>query len=1185
MVTRIESGLAVLQSNRPEDLRQLLVSRLAQAPLAPLEDEIILVQSGGIGRWLQLGMAASVGQEELAGGLGISASVRTLLPARFLWEAYRHVLGERRLPEHSLFDADRLRWLIYRLLSSLVGRRGFEPVARYLEVEPGDAGRRFQLAGRIADLFETYQFFRADWLLDWEAGHDRLRLPGQATAPLPAEQAWQPVLWRALIEQAGEAGGQHRARLHADFVAALERPGQSFPDLPRRVSVFGISSLPEQSLRALAALATRLEVLVFVHNPCRYFWGNLVEARDDYRRWNRRHLLKTGMPDRPLAETEISDWGNPLLASWGKQGRDFIGLLDQMDRPEDYRHWFDDRIDVFSDFVGSARSRLLGQLQQTILDLEASPSPDQRSAIDQDDDSIVFTIAHSRQREVEILHDHLLAAFENEPTLQPRDVIVMVPDIEEYAPHVEAVFGQFAGLNGRAPTDQRHIPYSIADRSDRAGSSLLRVVELLLDLPRWRFTAAEVLDLLRQPAVGARFGVQDADLDLLERWLSQAGVRWGLDSTHRDALLGMDGAFEQNSWRFGLDRMMLGYASGSPIEHAGILAFDEVTTADAYLIAQTAGIVEQLRHWRAVLETPVTPIEWETRLHALVDDFLAPGDEEDAMARHHFDEAVTELLGGMAQAGLDEPIPLEVVREALLAGLDQHGASSRFLAGRVNFCTLLPMRAIPFRRVCLLGMNDSEYPRTRKPVDFDLMEAHRRAGDRSRREDDRYLFLEALLSAREQLYVSWIGRSIRDNAVIPPSVLVGQLRDAITAGWILEASSAEATALADHLTTSHPLQPFSREYFRPGQSRLGTYAREWAQAWDPTEGADTAPTATVTRLALQWPQQPVRLRELARFMRRPASVLLQQRLRTRLLRADDIGIVATDEPLELSGLERWQLLDELLSWVVGASSSADVMPQLQRHLRQVRLAGRLPPGATGRAMAGEALEQVDEIARRYFRALDQAGPPADDLAIEWQANLRLGTEEGRVRLEDRLTGLRADPASGLVRIGLMAGKLGTQSSPAWDKLAGFWPEHLATCAAGQTVRTVLIGRDQTLTLQPVAPDQAGAWLERLVEVWLIAQTRALPVAPMASCVYLKACLRHHGKPDGPWLEKALEEASRAYGGNRFASGDLDKDPSLARLYPDFETLIGSDNGESFRHWSERLYGSMVQAFIAPDQRP
>jgi exodeoxyribonuclease V gamma subunit len=1182
MMTRIESGLAVLQSNRPEDLRQLLVSRLAQAPLAPLEEEIILVQSGGIGRWLQLGMAASVDQDPIAGGLGISASVRTLLPARFLWEAYRRVLGEDRLPEHSLFDADRLRWLIFRLLRSLAARPGFEPVARYLAVEAADDRRRFQLAARIADLFEAYQFFRADWLLDWEAGRDRLRLGGGATAPLPPEQDWQPALWRALIEQAAAGGGQHRARLHADFVAALENPGEAFPGLPRRVCVFGISSLPEQSLRALAALATRIEVLIFVHNPCRYFWGNLVEARDDYRRWNQRHPLKTGMPDRPLAQTEVSDWGNPLLASWGKQGRDFIGLLDQMDRPQDYRHWFDDRIDLFSDFAGPGQACLLSQLQQGILDLD--PPPERRRSIGLDDDSILFTTAHGRQREVEILHDHLLAAFEKDASLQPRDVIVMVPDIEAYAPHVEAVFGQFAGIDGLASMDERHIPYSIADRNDQVASSLLRIVEVLLGLPQWRFTAAEVLDLLRQPGVRARFGLQDSELDLAERWLDQAGVRWGLDSAHRDALLEMDGAFEQNSWRFGLDRMMLGYASGSPVEHAGILAFDEVGAGEAPLVAQLAGFIEQLRHWKAVLGTAATPVEWEARLRNLIDAFLMPEGDEEAMAGYRFDEALTGLFDGMHQAGLDEPIGIEVVRDALLASLDTHGPSSRFLAGRVNFCTLLPMRAIPFRRVCLMGMNDGEYPRTRKPVDFDLMESHRRPGDRSRREDDRYLFLEAVLSAREQLYVSWVGRSIRDNAMIPPSVLVGQLRDAITTGWTLETAGPDQAALVEHLTTVHPLQPFSREYFRPGQQRLGTYAREWGQVWHWTERTTEQPADPAPSLALQWPQQPIALAELARFYRRPASVLLQQRLQIRLVRADDVEVIATDEPLELNGLERWQLLDELLARVPEATAPGELVARLEQHLHQVRLAGRLTPGGAGDAIAAEALEQVAEIAQRYFHEMDRTGSPLGDLAVEWEADLRAAEGQGRVRIEDRLKNLRHDSESGLVRIDLLAGKLGTATSPAWDKLAGFWPAHLAACAAGRPVRTVLIGRDKTLSLAPVMPELASDWLRRLVEVWLIAQTRPIPVAPMASCVYLNARLRHPEAPDGPWLEKALEDASRVFSGNRFAFGDLDKDPSLARFYPDFEALRNSDSGDGFRFWSERLYGPMVEAFIARDRR-
>ncbi len=314
--TTLPAGLAVVYSNRPENLRSVVVEHLRKFPLAPLEDEVVLVQSFGIGRWLQLAMAETAGGEGLGGGLGISASVRFELPAQFIWSAYRTVLKDQDLPEQSLFDANRLRWLIFRLIEDEARKPGFEPIRHFLDADRADPRRRFQLADALAELFEAYQFYRADWLADWEAGKDRISTGRQRFESLDAEQVWQPNLWRTLVEAGGAAASSHRARLHQDFIAALERPDAVFTGLPRRLIVFGISALPEQTLRALAALARHSQVLVCLHNPCQYYWGNIVEARDDFRRWNKRHQVKNDqsrgtMPVRELADTEIDQWANP----------------------------------------------------------------------------------------------------------------------------------------------------------------------------------------------------------------------------------------------------------------------------------------------------------------------------------------------------------------------------------------------------------------------------------------------------------------------------------------------------------------------------------------------------------------------------------------------------------------------------------------------------------------------------------------------------------------------------------------------------------------------------------------------------------------------------------------------------------------------------------------------------------
>ncbi len=528
-------------------------------------------------------------------------------------------------------------------------------------------------------------------------------------------------------------------------------------------------------------------------------------------------------------------------------------MLDSYDDPNSYRATFrDGRIDLFSE---AQPQNLLNQLQDDILELRPlNETREHWPAVDlTQDESIRFHIAHSAQREVEILHDQLLARFSANPHLRPRDVIVMVPDIDSYAPHIRAVFGQLDRH------DPRFIPFTLADQGQRGRDPLLIAVEHLLKLPDSRFPVSEILDLLDVPALRARFGVQERDLPTLHRWIEGAGVRWGMNAEQR-AGLGLPDELEQNSWHFGLRRMLLGYAVGSSNACAGIEPYDEIGGLDAALIGPLVALLDALELAHHELNEAAQPKAWGLRLQILMQLFFKASNEHDDYLLTQLEELRETWLQTCESVGLVDELPLTVVREAWLAGLDQGRLSQRFLAGAVNFCTLMPMRAIPFKLVCLLGMNDGDYPRAQPPLDFDLMGSDYRPGDRSRREDDRYLLLEALLSARNQLYISWVGRSIRDNSERPASVLIGQLRDHLASGW---RSLDEHQELLHAMTEEHPLQPFSSRYFHEGD-QLFSYAREWQvlhQVHEPQHEAEL--------LAPYVQEEPLSLALLQDFLRNP----------------------------------------------------------------------------------------------------------------------------------------------------------------------------------------------------------------------------------------------------------------------------------------------------------------------------
>ena len=1151
----LQAGFMIVQSNRLEDLRQLAVGWMRRYPLGPLENETILVQSNGIAQWLKLALAEDPDAD--GGGCGIAAAIDVQLPARFLWQAYRSLLPRGTIPDTSLLDRAPLTWRLMRLLPALVGQARFEPLRRFLD-DDGDLRKRNQLAERLADLFDQYQVYRADWLADWAAGRDQLRTVGGGTRAVPAEQSWQPALWRAVLADVGPDGlAQSRAGVHQRFMEQLADSEDTPPGLPRRVMVFGISSMPAQMLEALAAMAKFVQVLLCVHNPSQYHWGDIVADKDLLRHEYRRQQRRPGTPAQLDADA-MHAHGQPLLAAWGKQGRDYITLLDRYDDPAAYSDLFRDVVSGRIDLFDAAPPRtLLAQLQNDVLELR--PLAETRSTwppVDpRSDRSIRFEVSHSPQREVEVLHDQLLSRFHADPTLRPRDVIVMVPDIDAYAPHIRAVFGQLAR------DDLRHIPFTIADQGQRGREPLLIAVELLLKLPDSRFAVSEVLDLLDVPALRARFGIHEEHLPTIHRWIEGAGIRWGVDGAHR-AQFGMPATLDQNSWRFGLRRMLLGYAVGGGDAFGEIEPYDEVGGLDAALAGLLAEFLARLEMAREELSLPATPAVWTARLRALLSVFLLVEDDRDAL---HVDR-LTGLLEDWAalcrDAGLEDALPLAVVREAWLAGLDQGGLTQRFLSGAVNFCTLMPMRAIPFRVVCLLGMNDGDYPRIQRPMDFDLMGGDYRPGDRSRREDDRYLLLEAMLSAREQLYVSWVGRSIQDNSPRAPSVLVGQLRDHLAAGWRLDRGDGptalpDSLSLVDALTCDHPLQPFSRRYFgadghpdRAAWPQYFTYAREWRDALAPAAARDAA--AALPPLAVP---DALTLATLSDFLVNPVAAFLRQRLNVRFDR--ELPTSEDNEAFELDGLQTWQLQDELSDrlrdWADTDADDATLPVRLDTEMRRLQRQGRLPMAAFGEFAARRLEGPLPGLLARYRDALAEwMAPVADQFAVRYTSQ-----RDEQLVIDDWADGLRRNASGQLARVELVSSKLHEGKSLRWHVLLRHWVRHLASQTIGEPVVTVLVSMTDTVVLKPVPLMRAREELDVLLGAWRQGMQHPLPVA----------C-----KTAFAWLEGGEYTAATAYDGGYSRTGEAAQSPALARVYPDYAALTRDG---TFETWAQALYGPLL----------
>ncbi|EOL1179626.1 exodeoxyribonuclease V subunit gamma [Escherichia coli] len=1085
--------LRVYHSNRLDVLEALMEFIVERERLDdPFEPEMILVQSTGMAQWLQMTLSQK---------FGIAANIDFPLPASFIWDMFVRVLPE--IPKESAFNKQSMSWKLMTLLPQLLEREDFTLLRHYL-TDDSDKRKLFQLSSKAADLFDQYLVYRPDWLAQWETGH--------LVEGLGEAQAWQAPLWKALVEYTHELGQPrwHRANLYQRFIETLESATTCPPGLPSRVFICGISALPPVYLQALQALGKHIEIHLLFTNPCRYYWGDIKDPAYLAKLLTRQRRHSFEDRELPLFRDSENagqlfnsdgeqDVGNPLLASWGKLGRDYIYLLSDLESSQE--------LDAFVDVTPD---NLLHNIQSDILELENRAvagvnieefsRSDNKRPLDPLDSSITFHVCHSPQREVEVLHDRLLAMLEEDPTLTPRDIIVMVADIDSYSPFIQAVFGS-------APAD-RYLPYAISDRRARQSHPVLEAFISLLSLPDSRFVSEDVLALLDVPVLAARFDITEEGLRYLRQWVNESGIRWGIDDDNvRELELPATG---QHTWRFGLTRMLLGYAMESAQgEWQSVLPYDESSGLIAELVGHLASLLMQLNIWRRGLAQERPLEEWLPVCRDMLNALFLPDAETEAamtLIEQQWQAIIAEGLG--AQYG--DAVPLSLLRDELAQRLDQERISQRFLAGPVNICTLMPMRSIPFKVVCLLGMNDGVYPRQLAPLGFDLMSQKPKRGDRSRRDDDRYLFLEALISAQQKLYISYIGRSIQDNSERFPSVLVQELIDYIGQSHYLPGDEAlncdesEARVKA-HLTCLHTRMPFDPQNYQPGERQ--SYAREWLSA---ASQAGKAHSEFVQPLPFTLPET-VPLETLQRFWAHPVRAFFQMRLQVNF-RTEDSEIPDT-EPFILEGLSRYQINQQLLNALVEQDDA-------ERLFRRFRAAGDLPYGAFGEIFWETQCQEMQQLADRVIACRQ----PGQSMEIDLACN--------GVQITGWLPQVQPD---GLLRWrpSLLSVAQGMQ----------LWLEHLVYCASGGNGESRLfLRKDGEWRFPPLAAEQALHYLSQLIEGYREGMSAPLLVLPESGGAWLKTCYDAQNDAmldDDSTLQKARTKFLQAYEGNMMVSGEGD----------------------------------------------
>jgi len=757
--------------------------------------------------------------QQIARHHGICSNVRFPFPQKFLHGLFQAAFPEK--PGAEVYGRDAMTWRIMKLLPQLAPDPAFDAIANYLAGERSEL-RVYELARKIAHAFDQYLVFRPRMILDWDAGKG---------------DGWQAMLWREIQRAAPQ---QYEAALGLQLVEKLKHGAP----VPERVSIFGISSLPPFYVSLIEEISARCPVHLFIMEPTPEWWGDIRSKREKAR---------SKQPELFELEQPV-DMDNPLLAENGKLGRDFLNIVADLSPGHEQPQ-----------FEKPSADTILHTIQRDLFEMYANiQKPEGTVSADQ---SLQIHSCHSVVRELEVLYDQLLALFAEDATLKPRDIVVMVPDVSIYSAFIDAVFG--------VPENPEHfIPYSVADRAPRERSGVIDTFLRILEVLPGRFGASEILALLESSAVQRRFGI--AEPEKIRRWIEQCAIRWGIDSAHR-ARLGLP-PFWENSWRYGLDRMLLGYAMRPDTRELfeGILPFDEVEGSDAGLLGNFAEFLEHLFARAIDFAKPRSLRDWQSDLLAAVDEFL-DADEPAQLELNQLRAALAELSRISAASGNEDAVSREIVVLQMERVLENASTGAGFLSGAMTFCALKPMRSIPFRVVCLLGMNDTAYPRRDRTPEFDLIAQHHRPGDRNSRADDRALFLEALLSARDVFYVSYVGQSMRDNSALPPSVVVSELNDYIEQRFAIG---------AEQFVVKHSLQAFSPRNFGADDKRCFSYSVDNSVAGQiAAENRHEPPTFFDKPLSEPedlW--RHVDLEQLVDFFSHPAKFLLRKRLNIELPR-------------------------------------------------------------------------------------------------------------------------------------------------------------------------------------------------------------------------------------------------------------------------------------------------------------
>jgi exodeoxyribonuclease V gamma subunit len=1158
------------RAERADALAAALAGVLAAPPHDAFATDRVAVPTRGLERWLSQRLSAHLGASADRRD-GVCAGVDFPPPGALVGSALAAATGI--VHEEDPWLVERTPWPLLRSVERSLGEPWLACLAEHIGAGEGAAGprrdRRLPAVRRLASLFDRYAVHRPEMVRAWARG-ENLDAAGRALA---RDAAWQAELWRELRAEIDEPSPAER------LPSACERlrDEPDVVDLPARIALFGLTRLPQSYLQVLDALGAAREVHLFLLHPSPALWGRVSAVLE-------AGAAPRATPPAPVSRAQDLTPAlvrNRLLASWSQDSRELQLVVAAAGQVVVHHH-------------GSAPvgETLLARIQQNVVGDRAAPGepaggePDERAELAPQDASIEVHACHGRARQVEVLREVLLHLLEEDPTLEPREIVVMCPEVEIYAPLIQATFApgeagnapggaETAGAPGAGAEAAGDLRVRLADRSLRETNPLLGVLSALLELPRTRLTASEVLDLADREPVRRRFGFDDDELARVRQWIGASGIRWGLDAAHR-APFSLQ-AVGDGTWQAGLDRLLLGVAMADESRLFGnVLPLDDVSSQEAELSGRLAEFVERLGDAADALSRPQGAAAWRGAITTSLVNLTATS-EGSSWQPAEVSRVLDELLGEAAEDAPD--LSLGEVRALLARRLAGRPTRANFRTGHLTVCTLMPMRSVPHRVVCLLGLDDGAFPRRTRRDGDDLTVVDPRVGEWDPRSEDRQLLLDALLAARERLVITYSGADERTNTRCPPAVPLGELLDEIDATVRPRGGGRAREAV----TRVHPLQPFDPRNFRvaagaestpaAGSGARGGQRAPWSFDRVALDGARALcaarrePDAFLPELLPPPQVAALELDELVQFAQRPVRSFLRSRLGI-YLREEEEG-PSDALPVELDGLENFSVGERLLSSVRGGIS-------LEEAVRAERARGTLPPGD----LAAPALERIRPLVEKLSREALAAAGGTSARSLE----LNLALENTAPRLTGTVSGVHGE----LILHATYARLKPRLRMASWVRLLALTAAHpdvpwLSACI-GRVPQSRDGGRITVARLGPLGEDPglrrrlARRLLEQLVELFARGMREPLPLG----CASAEAFARAR-RGDGEAERAAGEVWTPSYG--RGEAHELEHSLVHGGILPFSELLApvprADESGEGWCREEPTRFGRLSRALWDP----